>query len=126
MGSAVLESYSHPMLYVNNLSRAVQWYKDVLGFEERFVAPDAYASLFHPKLKMRLDLHPTEADSKDVGFGSIQYFTTANLDNSIAALKERGVKVGEPRTEGESTRFVSFWDSEGNTLGLEQARMSHS
>jgi len=68
MGSAVLESYSHPMLYVNNLSRAVQWYKEVLGFEER------------------------------------------------------GVKVGEPRTEGESHRFVSFWDSEGNTLGLEQAR----
>lgn len=38
------------------------------------------------------------------------------------ALKERGVKVGTPRTEGESTRFVSFWDSEGNTLGLEEKR----
>lgn len=122
MGSAVLESYSHPMLYVNDLGRAVQWYKEVLGFEERHVAPDAYASLFHPQLQMRLDLHPTEANSKDVGFGSIQYFTTSNLDNSIAALKERGVKVGEPRSEGGSTRFVSFWDSEGNTLGLEQAR----
>lgn len=126
MGSAVLESYSHPMLYVNNLGRAVQWYKDVLGFEERHVVADAYASLFHPQMKMRLDLHPTEANSKDVGFGSIHYFATSNLDNSIAALKERGVKVGEPRTEGGSTRFVSFWDSEGNTLGLEQTRRSHS
>lgn len=126
MGTSILASYSHPMLYVNNLNRAVQWYKEMLGFEERFVVPEAYASLFHPQLNMRLDLHPTEANSKDVGFGSIQYFTTSNLDQSVAALKERGVKVGEPRTEGESTRFVSFWDSEGNTLGLEQARMGHS
>ena len=54
---------------------------------------------------MRLDLHPTEAQSKDVGFGAITYFTTKDLDASVA--------------EGGSTRFVSFWDSEGNTLGLE-------
>jgi predicted enzyme related to lactoylglutathione lyase len=45
-----------------------------------------------------------------------------NIDTAVMALKERGVKVGTPRTEGESTRFVSFWDSEGNTLGLEETR----
>lgn len=122
MGSKILESYSHPMLYVNDLTRAVAWYKDVLGFDARFVAPGAYASLYHADLKMRLDLHPTEAESKDVGFGAINYFTTKDLDSSVAALKERGVKVGTPRTEGGSTRFVSFWDSEGNTLGLEEKR----
>lgn len=122
MGTKILEGYSHPMLYVNDLARAVAWYKDVLGFEARFVAPDAYASLYHADLKMRLDLHPTEADSKDVGFGAITYFTTKNIDTAVMALKERGVKVGTPRTEGESTRFVSFWDSEGNTLGLEEKR----
>ena len=122
MPSALFEKFSHPMMYVNNLGRAVAWYKDVLGFEARHVAPDAYASLFHPALSMRLDLHPTEAASKDVGFGPIPYFLTADLDASVATLKERGVKVGTPRTEGGSTRFVSFWDSEGNTLGLEQMR----
>jgi predicted enzyme related to lactoylglutathione lyase len=122
MGTKILESYSHPMLYVNDLARAVAWYKDVLGFEARFVVPGAYASLYNADLKMRLDLHPTEADSKDVGFGAITYFTTKNVDAAVMALKERGVKVGTPRTEGESTRFVSFWDSEGNTLGLEERR----
>jgi catechol 2,3-dioxygenase-like lactoylglutathione lyase family enzyme len=40
MGTKILEGYSHPMLYVNDLARAVAWYKDVLGFEARFVAPD--------------------------------------------------------------------------------------
>lgn len=121
MPSSLLEKFSHPMLYVNDLGRAVVWYKDVLGFEERFVAPNAYASLHHPKLNMRLDLHPSEANSKDVGFGPIPYFTTTDLDAAVTSLKERGVKVGTPRSEGGSTRFVSFWDSEGNTLGLEQS-----
>ena len=120
MTNALFEKFSHPMLYVNDLSRAVAWYKNVLGFEENYVAPEAYASLRHPQSGMRLDLHPTEAGSKDVGFGPIPYFSTADLDTSLAILKERGAKVGTPRSEGGSHRFVSFWDSEGNTLGLEQ------
>lgn len=118
----LFEKFSHPMMYVNDLGRAVNWYKDVLGFEERFVAPNAYASLHHPTLGMRLDLHPTEAASKDVGFGPIPYFRTADLDQSVAMLKERGVRVGTPKTEGGNHRFVSFWDSEGNTLGMEEGR----
>lgn len=122
MATNIIEKFSHSMLYVNDLGRAVTWYKDVLGFEARYVAPNAYASLYHPALALRLDLHPTEAASKDVGYGAITYFLTKDLDASVAALKERGVKVGTPRSEGGSTRFVSFWDSEGNTLGLEQAR----
>ncbi len=116
----LLEKFSHPMMYVNDLGRAVAWYQEMLGFEARFVAPNSYASLHHPKLGMRLDLHPTEANSKDVGFGPIPYFMTADLDAAVATLKDRGVKVGTPRSEGSDHRFVSFWDSEGNTLGLEQ------
>jgi predicted enzyme related to lactoylglutathione lyase len=118
--SALFEKFSHPMMYVNDLDRAVAWYKDVLGFDARFVAPNSYASLYHPKLAMRLDLHPSEANSKDVGFGPIPYFATTDIDTAVSVLKERGVKVGTPKSEGSDHRFVSFWDSEGNTLGLEQ------
>lgn len=54
------------MLYVNDLGRAVAWYKDKLGFKENFVVPNAYASLRHEGMNFRLDLHPTEVSSKDV------------------------------------------------------------
>jgi predicted enzyme related to lactoylglutathione lyase len=117
----MLKKYSHPMLYVNDLSRAVEWYKKNLGFKENFVVPNAYASLRHDEMNFRLDLHPTEANSKDVGFGAIQYFTAHNFDQAIDALKAKGVKVGTTQREGESPRFVTFWDSEGNALGLEEA-----
>ena len=43
----MLDRFSHVMLYVYDLDRAVKWYCDKLGFTERFVAPEAYASLWH-------------------------------------------------------------------------------
>ncbi|HRK07833.1 MAG TPA: VOC family protein [Pseudobdellovibrionaceae bacterium] len=115
-----LVGFSHPMLYVNDFARAVRWYQDVLGFKVRHESPGAYASLYHEKMKFRLDLHPSEADSKDVGFGPILYFATSNIDHTLTSLRERGVKVSEARREGGSPRFASFWDCEGNTLGLEE------
>jgi catechol 2,3-dioxygenase-like lactoylglutathione lyase family enzyme len=116
----MFKKFSHPMLYVNDLQRAVAFYKDKLGFDVSFHHPKAFASLFHKNMGCRLDLHPTESNSKDVGFGPIIYFITENMDRDIATLKELGVKVGEPRREGNSPLFVTFWDSEGNTLGLEE------
>ncbi|MGZ3691305.1 MAG: VOC family protein [Pseudobdellovibrio sp.] len=114
----MLKKFSHPMIYVNDLGRAVTWYKNILGFKENFVAPNVYASLRHEGMNFQLDLHPTEANSKDVGFGSIQYFVPDNFDKMIEELKSKNVKVGTPKREGDSPRFVTFWDSEGNALGL--------
>jgi predicted enzyme related to lactoylglutathione lyase len=117
----MFKKYSHPMLYVKDLSRAVEWYKSKLGFKENFVAPNAYASLRHDEMNFRLDLHPTEANSKDVGVGAINYFVPSDFDKAIEELKSKGVKVGVPKREGQSSRFVTFWDSEGNALGMEEA-----
>lgn len=116
----MFDKYSHPMMYVNDLSRAVNWYKEALGFEAKFHIPNSYASLFNKQMNMRIDLHPTEANSKDVGFGCINYFATQKFDQAIEDLKKKGVKVGTPKREGNSPRFVTFWDSEGNALGIEE------
>lgn len=118
----MFKKFSHPMMYVNDLSRAVEWYKTKLGFKENFIVPNAYASLRHEGMGMRLDLHPTEANSKDVGFGALIYFQPNNFDQAVEELKAKGVKVGTPKREGDSPRFVTFWDSEGNALGIEEGR----
>ena len=44
------------------------------------------------------------------------------MDKAVSALKEKNIKVGEPGREGESPLFVTFWDSEGNALGLEEEK----
>lgn len=116
----MFDKYSHPMLYVSNLGRAVDWYKDVLGFETRFHAPDNYASLFHSQLNLRLDLHPLGSVVRHVGFGCINYFASKTFEHTITRLKEKNVNVSIPKQEGNGPRFVTFWDSEGNALGLEE------
>lgn len=118
----MFKKLSHPMMYVIDLERAVKFYCDKLNFTKRFYHENAFASLYHEGMNCRLDLHPTEANSKDVGFGPIIYFSTDNLDRDLSLLTSSGVKTGEPRTEGGSTRFATFWDSEGNALGLEESR----
>lgn len=117
----MFDRLSHVMIYVNDIHRALDFYKVKLGFTANFESPH-YASLRHDSMKCRLDLHPTEANSKDVGFGPIPYFTAKDFDGAIAQLKKAGVKVGQPKREGDSPRFVTFWDSEGNALGIEEAR----
>jgi predicted enzyme related to lactoylglutathione lyase len=116
----MLKRMSHVMMYVADLDRAVGWYEDKLGFARRFVAPGAYASLQHAEAGCRVDLHPTEATGRDVGFGPMPYFVVSDIEAALGTLKERGVKVGEPKREGESPRFATIWDSEGNALGLQE------
>jgi predicted enzyme related to lactoylglutathione lyase len=48
------------------------------------------------------------------------YFGTKDFDGVIAQLERLGVKIGTPKREGGSPRFVTFWDSEGNALGIEE------
>ncbi len=116
----MFKKLSHPMMYVLDLKRAVDFYCEKLNFKKRFYHENAFASLYHEEMNCRLDLHPTEADSKDVGFGPLIYFASDDLDRDVEKLKSLGVKTGTPRTEGGSTRFVTFWDSEGNALGIEE------
>jgi predicted enzyme related to lactoylglutathione lyase len=118
----MFKKMSHPMLFVNDLERAVQFYQAKLGFSVMFHHPNAYASLFHKQMNCRLDLHPSEASSKDVGFGAMIYFESPDLLADVEKLKSMGVRVGEPKREGGSAFFVTFWDSEGNALGIQESR----
>lgn len=118
----MFDRFSHVMVYVRDLDRAVEWYERTLGFVRNFVAPGAYASLRHDGMGCRLDLHPSEAGGRDVGFGPMPYFLVRRFDEALAELERKGVKTSPPRREGHSPRFATFWDSEGNALGLEEAR----
>lgn len=119
----MFKKLSHPMMYVTDLERAVKFYTEKLNFKVSFHHPEAFASLFHEGMKQRLDLHPTEANSKDVGYGPIIYFQTDNIERDLALLRSAGVKTSDPKSEGNSPRFATFWDSEGNALGMEEEKL---
>lgn len=118
----MFERFSHVMMYVKDFERAFKWYTEVLGLKVNFSHAPYYASLRHEPSGARLDLHPTEAAAKDVGFGPMPYFAVRDIEAAAKALAARGVKVGEIKTEGGNVKFATFWDSEGNALGMEQMR----
>jgi predicted enzyme related to lactoylglutathione lyase len=109
------------MLFVYDLERALKWYQSTFGFETLFAHAPHYAALRHPQLNFRLDLHPAKPGSPDVGHGAQTYFLADDLDAEVARLRKLGVAVTDPRREGNSPRFCSFNDCEGNVLGLTEA-----
>ena len=113
----MLTSFSHVMMYVNDLDRAAKWYQSVLGFRVKFLASPHYGSLMHDGMKFRLDLHPDNGKGR-VGVGPQTYFVTDDIDAEVKRLRSAGVKVDDPRSESGSPRFAGFHDSEGNELGL--------
>lgn len=116
----MFSGFSHIMMYVSDFDRALAWYTGVLGCEVNFSHAPHYASLRHAGARINLALHPTEAEGADVGHGPIPYFKVSDIEATLAALSAKGVKIGKPRSEGGSARFATFWDSEGNALGLQE------
>ena len=114
----MLSAFSHVMLYVNDVDRAAKWYEKHLGFKPRQMYAPHYGILFHDGIKFRLDLHPANTDSGNIGHGPQVYFTCDDLDATVASLRSAGVSVEDPRSEGGSARFTSFKDGDGNVLGL--------
>jgi predicted enzyme related to lactoylglutathione lyase len=113
----MLTNFSHVMIHVNDMERAVKWYASVLGFVGKYVSAPHYASLWNESLKLRIDLHP-DSQGENVGHGAMLYFAADDLDQAVAELRRRGVHVSDPRSRANSPRFTEFADSEGNAIGL--------
>jgi len=121
----MLKRFSHVMMYTTDLERAMKWYVDTLGVVVSYASAPYYASMHHPTLQLRVDLHPDPED-KNVGRGAMLYFAADDLDQTVADLRRRGIHVSDPRSRGDSPRFTEFADSEGNPIGLYEDRLAPS
>src|ERR1700759_180797 len=113
-------TFSHIQLYVHDLSRAMRFYQRVLGFMPGYVAEPEYAALRNDAMQFSIALHKAH-EASDVGNGPIPYLLSDELDETIRELREKKVQVDDPRREGDSPRFTTFKDSEGNDWGLQEA-----
>ncbi len=104
------------------MERAIGFYTKTLGFTVRYRGGDGFASLFHAGMECRVDLHSLTGSPQAIGNGPLPYFLASAFDDAIRSLRAAGVEVNEPRSEGNSPRFTAFKDSEGNWIGLEEAR----
>lgn len=105
-------------VHVQDLERAVAFYRDRLGLRFLFQAPPGLA--FFDAGGVRLMLSRPEGDA---GGTSILYFKVEDIRAATAALRDRGVAiVDEPHVIAEMDTYdlwmAFFRDSEGNMHGL--------
>jgi len=105
--------------FVDDMDRAVEFYRDVLGLSLAYRSGDEWAQLSAGSVQV--GLHSSAHGDRRPG-GTLA-FTVDDLDTTRAALATRGVEIGhEGGGTGDEPRFVEFEDPDGNVLALFERR----
>lgn len=107
-----------PVLQVADLNRALNFYRDVLGFEQEFVygEPPFYGAV---KLgEASVHLASVASQAARCGLGSA-YFFCDHVDAYYAAVKAKGATVTSPLGDQPyAMRDFQLKDPDGNLLGF--------
>jgi lactoylglutathione lyase len=99
------------MLPVNDMDRAVGFYRDVLGLDLKFGSPD-WTELTWGDATIALH-RGGGGDQRESWLG----FEVDDLDAALAAIEAAGGQRGADRNEG-GVQLVSITDTEGNGLTI--------
>jgi catechol 2,3-dioxygenase-like lactoylglutathione lyase family enzyme len=114
-----LRRLDHVYYWTRDMSRAVAFYRDVLGLELVRRSGDSWAE-FRIGPGVFLALHGAVEGRAVQPGGATAVFAVDDLDASVRTLEDRGVRFDEEQA-GEVAgfaRFASFADPDGNTVQL--------
>ncbi|HEY7387043.1 MAG TPA: VOC family protein [Bryobacteraceae bacterium] len=111
---------NHVGIYAKDFDESMRFYTQVMGFKEAFTIKDkegkptlAYLQITRDTF---LELAPANAQ-RPVGLSHIGIWPT-DLKTAVSTLRERGVKVDDPRTGATLTSITSTIDPNGVRLEL--------
>jgi len=116
--------FNHAMIYVNDVSKSLEFYGDLLGFKPVELFHNhgtcVYARLRSPAGSGTLGLHQVEPGKRLQPAESIRlYFETKNVEDACDHLERNGVKVVQPPKMmpwGWKHAYVN--DPDGNEVSL--------
>ncbi|HKW65182.1 MAG TPA: VOC family protein [Candidatus Acidoferrum sp.] len=88
--------FNHAMVYVRDLTPALKFYVDQLGFKTVEVYEHAYARLRSPKGSTSIALHVAPPHEQVSAEGVRLYFEVKELDDVCARLQVAGVQLTQP------------------------------
>jgi catechol 2,3-dioxygenase-like lactoylglutathione lyase family enzyme len=113
---------SYPVLACADISRAVDYYRDVLGFKVKVISPDnAYAIVERNQVELHLD-SPVYAREHAVGNGECYVWIKGDIDALYAEFAQRSALQLHPVADRlYKMRDFSCCDPDGNriTFGAE-------
>ena len=109
---------NHVGIYAKDFDESMRFYTQTMGFREAFTVrnPEGKPTLayLHITRDAFLELAPATAE-RPVGLSHIGIWPE-DLNASLAALRQRGVKVDEPRTGANKTAITNVTDPNGVRL----------
>jgi methylmalonyl-CoA/ethylmalonyl-CoA epimerase len=111
---------NHVGIYVKDFDESMRFYTQTMGFREAFTIKNAEGKPVLAYLQITrdtfLELAPSTAD-RPVGLSHIGIWPE-NQSAAIATLRERGVKVDDPRVGSTKTSITNVIDPNGVRLEL--------
>jgi hydroxymethylpyrimidine/phosphomethylpyrimidine kinase len=114
---------NHAMVYVTDVARALEFYRDRLGLAVIEALPTGgYARLRFPRTSATLALHLVEAGGSVHSDGVRLYFEVPDLDAFCARLARSGVRFDRmPADQPWGWRHAYLRDPDGHELSLYRA-----
>jgi methylmalonyl-CoA/ethylmalonyl-CoA epimerase len=108
---------------VEDLPRAVSFYRDVLGLRFLFEAPPAMAFFDCGGVRLMMSLPEPQGEHAGQRFGSILYYTVPDIHQAAAVLASRGVAFEQPahlvaRLPHAELWMAFFRDPDANLLAI--------
>lgn len=119
---SLLKGMEGVFIPVTNPEASAKWYEEKLGFTPIYIQEEAATMRIAPDAQtvvclVRTPNHqPMKFPENDFGVGKYYNFIPENIEETYAALKERGVEVG-PLDGEEGFSYFTFYDPDGNPLG---------
>jgi len=111
---------NHVGMYVRNFDESMNFYTKTMGFREAFSLKDKDGKPAITYLQINrdtfLELAPATAE-RPVGLSHVGIWVD-DLNGTVAALRQRGVKVDDPRTGASKAPLTNVVDPNGILLEL--------
>ncbi len=111
---------NHVGIYVKDFDESMRFYTQTMGFHEAFTVKDPNGKPVLAYLQITqdtfLELAPSTAE-RPVGLSHIGIWPQ-DLTATVAALRQRGVQVNDPRTGSTKTSITNVIDPNGVRLEL--------
>ena len=111
---------NHVGMYVRNFDESMNFYTKTMGFREAFSLKDKDGKPAITYLQINrdtfLELAPATAE-RPVGLSHVGIWVD-DLNGTVAALRQRGVKVDDPRTGASKAPLTNVVDPNGIRLEL--------
>jgi catechol 2,3-dioxygenase-like lactoylglutathione lyase family enzyme len=111
---------NHVGIYTKDYDESMRFYTKIMGFREAFTIKDKDGKPTLTYLQLSkdtfLELAPATAQ-RPAGISHIGFWPE-NLNGAVSALRQRGVKIDDPRTGSTKTSITNVTDPDGVRLEM--------